>query len=279
VKPRISVVIPAYNSEQYIEETLKHVIHQTLKPYEIIVVDDCSSDRTRMIARKYSSRIVVHEENLGIGASRRDGALNAEGDYVAFCSSDDVWSLFFLKECSKHLSEDTATFTDYYFIPEDSLIPIGKFEAPRYETQNEFRRLVIEWALRKNMFVNFSSVIIPKQIFEKINFEPKLRHGEDLIFLLDSIIHGLKWRHIRYPYLYYRIHRKMGTELIKENKQEFLTLWDFLKDRLTKLGVKQETIENAFKRSYSRHFGLIGRLWRKTPSVIRKPIKTILGKR
>jgi len=276
MKPKISVVIPAYNSERFLEETLKHIMNQTfLEPYEVIVVDDCSTDKTREIAEKYSTRIIVHERNEGIGSSRRDGVLSSEGDYIAFCSSDDLWSLFFLEESYKHLNENTATFTDYYYI-NDSPFPVGQFKAPRYKSQEEFRKLVIEWALKKNMFVNFSSVVIPKQIFEKVNFEPSLRHGEDLIFLLDTVIHGLRWHHIQYPYIYYRIHSEMGTEIIKENKQEFLMLWSYIKDRLAKLGVDQETIESAFKKSHSHHFGLVGRLWRRTPKVIRKPIKKML---
>jgi len=280
MKPKISVVIPAYNSERFLEETLKHVIHQTLEPYEVIIVNDCSTDNTRKIAEKLTSRvnakIINHQGNLGIGASRRDGSLESSGDYISFCSSDDVWNLFFLEESSKHLDENTATFTDYYYIPEDSLIPVGKFLAPKYKSQEEFRRLVIEWALRKNMFVNFSSVIIPKQIFEKTNFEPELRHGEDLIFLLDTVIHGLNWHHIESPYLYYRLHQKMGTELIKTNKIEFLQLWSYIRDRLTKLGVDQEIIGQSFKKSYRRTFGLASRLWRRTPKLIRAPVKKVM---
>lgn len=80
---KISVIIPAYNSQEYIQEAIESVINQTLKSIEIILVDDGSTDKTLEICQKYSrldQRIkVIHQQNKGISAARNIGIKNATG--------------------------------------------------------------------------------------------------------------------------------------------------------------------------------------------------------
>ena len=185
---------------------------------------------------------------MGIGATRLDGALAAKGDFVAFLSSDDLYEPDFLIYSLLKLDRDHATFTDYYRVNEQLQL-ISTFKAPYYKTFEEFRILAINWALRKNMFVNFSSVIMPKWIFEEAKFLLKLRHGEDLVFLLDTIIAGLRWNHIRKPLIKYRIHQKQGSVLL--DHQEWLLTWKMAADRLLKLGIPEEEIALAFLKSKS----------------------------
>lgn len=91
--PRVSVVIPAYNVEQYIRGCIDSVIHQNYSDIEIIVIDDGSKDRTPEILddlSKKDTRVkVIHKENGGVSAARNTGILNARGDYVTFVDGDD----------------------------------------------------------------------------------------------------------------------------------------------------------------------------------------------
>lgn len=88
----ISVVIPAYNSAVYIRETLESVLAQTSPPLEVIVVDDGSTDETAAIVRTYAGRIrLLQQENKGVSAARNLGIQQAQGDYIAFVDSDDLW--------------------------------------------------------------------------------------------------------------------------------------------------------------------------------------------
>jgi hypothetical protein len=98
------------------------------------------------------------------------------------------------------------------------------------------------------MFINFSSAVYPKTIFEACTFESDLRHGEDLIFLLDTIIAGLSYAHIREPHLFYRFHQEQGTNVhaIDEWKQ----LWFHIEQRLTTLGIPKTTIKIAMEKNY-----------------------------
>jgi len=246
---KISVVVPAYNATKYLRHTFYSVVCQTVAPCEIVVVDDCSTDATLDVVRswkilfKFPLKIITHEENMGIGVSRQDGAIAAKGDYVCFLSSDDVLHPKFIESSIPYLDGTHGTFTDYWRCDE-LLKPTSPFVAPHFTNDGEFRILAINWALQKNMFVNFSSVIIPKSFFKKVEFVPDLRHGEDLIFLLDTLIAGFSWRHIPKFLLSYRIHSQQGTAL--RNIKEWLLLWKYLKIRLQSLEVPMRRINQAY---------------------------------
>lgn len=93
-QPLVSILIPLYNQERYFEKCIRSVCNQTYKNLEIVVVNDGSTDRSPLILKKWAekdSRIkVVNKQNEGLPMARRDGFLNASGEYVAFVDSDDV---------------------------------------------------------------------------------------------------------------------------------------------------------------------------------------------
>ena len=95
--PLVSVIMPVYNAEEYIGETIESVISQTYTNWELIIVDDCSKDSSRDIARQYvehDNRIKLIESDTNFGGPARPrnvGIKNAGGGYIAFLDSDDVW--------------------------------------------------------------------------------------------------------------------------------------------------------------------------------------------
>jgi len=97
INPMVSVVIPAYNASKMITETLESVANQTYSNYEVIIVDDCSTDNTYDICKAYCSksekfRIIKTKSNFGCpGGPRNLGVKNATGKYVAFLDADDLW--------------------------------------------------------------------------------------------------------------------------------------------------------------------------------------------
>ncbi len=91
---RVSVVIPAYNVEKYIGKTLGSVIHQTLRPIEVIVINDGSTDRTSKIAKEILSKSdvcwqVIDQPNQGVSVARNIGVGKSSGEYIMFLDSDD----------------------------------------------------------------------------------------------------------------------------------------------------------------------------------------------
>ena len=94
--PLVTVVIPVYNSEQYLRETLESVANQTYSNIEVIVVNDASTDRSMDIIHEFSNRIsnlkiIDLKKNEGVSNARNIGIKNATGNFVAFLDSDDIW--------------------------------------------------------------------------------------------------------------------------------------------------------------------------------------------
>jgi len=88
----ISVIIPAYNSERTISRAVESVLAQTFSDYEIIVVDDGSTDRTGEVVNRYGDKVrYIYQENAGPGAARNKGLAAAAGEWVAFLDADDEW--------------------------------------------------------------------------------------------------------------------------------------------------------------------------------------------
>jgi GT2 family glycosyltransferase len=90
--PRVSAIVPAYNSVRYLPEAIDSVLAQTYRDFEIIVVDDGSTDGTQGVLARYGDRIrVVRQSNQGSAAARNAGILAARGEFIAFLDADDLW--------------------------------------------------------------------------------------------------------------------------------------------------------------------------------------------
>lgn len=92
---KISVIIAVYNVEKYLEESLNSIINQTLKDYEVIIINDGSSDKTSLIAKKYVNKynnfiLLENKENMGLPVSRNRGLLRSSGSYIAIHDGDDI---------------------------------------------------------------------------------------------------------------------------------------------------------------------------------------------
>jgi len=103
--PEVSVIIPAYNAARFIGEALQSVLQQTFQDFEIIVVDDGSTDDTaRVVAGIADPRIrYVYQENKGLAGARNHGLRLAQGTFVAFLDADDLWHPMFLERCVTYL--------------------------------------------------------------------------------------------------------------------------------------------------------------------------------
>jgi glycosyltransferase involved in cell wall biosynthesis len=92
--PRVTIIMPAYNAAETIGDSIESVLQQTYRNWELIVIDDCSTDKTFEIVQSYSNtqiKLLRLEENKGISAARNAGVREASGEYIAFLDSDDLW--------------------------------------------------------------------------------------------------------------------------------------------------------------------------------------------
>jgi len=90
--PDISVIIPTYNRDEFVTKAVDSVLSQSYTSYELIVVDDGSTDNTREVLKPYMDRIsYIYQENAGVSAARNAGIMAASGRWIAFLDSDDTW--------------------------------------------------------------------------------------------------------------------------------------------------------------------------------------------
>ena len=108
VDPLVSIITPTYNSQMFLEQTIDSIVNQTYKNWELIIVDDASSDNTVNIINNYVSEfknihLIQNEINLGAGVARNKGIQAAKGDFIAFLDSDDLWNPNKLKVQIKYM--------------------------------------------------------------------------------------------------------------------------------------------------------------------------------
>ena len=115
--PKISVVIPVYNSENYLKRCLESIVNQTLKDIEIILVDDGSKDGSGRICDEYQAKDkrikVIHQKNAGSGFARNNGIKKATGEFISFIDSDDYIDLDTYKklyDCIRENNAETCIF-------------------------------------------------------------------------------------------------------------------------------------------------------------------------
>ena len=118
----VSIVVPVYNAERFLPETIGLVQKQTYRDWELILVDDCSSDNGAAIVRQYAKddtriRLIQQEVNAGAARSRNLGISQANGRYLCFLDADDIWSSQKLEKELAYMKEKKAAFvfTGYEF--------------------------------------------------------------------------------------------------------------------------------------------------------------------
>ena len=117
---KISIIVPVYNAEKFIKETIDSVLSQDLDNWELLLVDDCSTDTSREIIKQFDDdriRLILQEENKCAYAARNRGLSEADGRYIAFLDADDLWSPDKLSKELAFLKENNAgfVFTSYEF--------------------------------------------------------------------------------------------------------------------------------------------------------------------
>lgn len=121
----VSIIMPSYNTEKYIFESIESVIAQTYKNWELLIIDDCSEDLTIQIIQKYlkvypNIFLIQLEKNSGAAVSRNKGIEKANGEYIAFLDSDDLWEENKLEIQINFMKENNCafSFTEYMEIDE-----------------------------------------------------------------------------------------------------------------------------------------------------------------
>ncbi|CDD16775.1 putative uncharacterized protein [Clostridium sp. CAG:798] len=174
----VSIIVPVYNAEKFLRETIKTVQEQTYKEWELLFVDDCSKDNSiniinEAIKKDCRIKLIELQQNSGAAIARNTGIEKAKGKYIAFLDADDLWDNKKLEKQIAFMRENDYefTFTGYEFAGEDG---VGNGKVVRVP-----QKLTYKQAL-KNTTISTITVILDVNKLEKNLIKmPNVRRGQD----------------------------------------------------------------------------------------------------
>jgi len=196
-KPLVSVIMPVYNSDNYIGQAIESVLSQDYPNFEFIIIDDGSTDKTREVIQRYTdSRIkYLHQENKGVSSARNMGIRHAHGRYIMPLDADDMMAS---ASMTKHLEkfekhpEAGLVYSDVLLIDE-SCNPLRVMTKPEYQD----RKSLIRDLFRAGHPIVPFRLGIRRSVFEKIGFyDEHLLVGEDYDMMRRFVKAGLKAHHL-----------------------------------------------------------------------------------
>lgn len=205
-QPRVTVCIPVYNLAGYVAETLDSVLHQTYCDYEVIIVDDGSTDDTAAAVEPYldDHRFkYVFQENTGLGLARNTALNLASGEWFALLDGDDVWLPDKLA-CQMTIADSDPSanllYTDRCIFFDDNSEPERRYFVDITMREGD----ITEWICEQN-HLPASSVIVKTDDLRAVGGFPDLRRCEDWVTWLKLVRRGVRARACNEPLLRYRV--------------------------------------------------------------------------
>lgn len=197
---KCSIVIPAYNYAQYLDDCIQSCLAQTYKNIEIIVVDDCSTDNTFDVVKKYPVTYIRHQENFGLPTARNTGIANARGERILCLDADDMIDPTFVEKCIS--------------LPGIVVVGVENFGDPGTEAKVlPYHDLSLEAFKEQNRITCTS--MFPKNLWQSVGgFDEKMKEGrEDWDFWLSALEAGWRFTRVEEYLFKYRIHRAEGIRM------------------------------------------------------------------
>lgn len=203
--PAVSVIVPAYNSERFVNACVDSLLAQTCRDVEIIVIDDGSVDSTPEKLKKYigNERVrVITQQNRGVSAARNAGIALASGEFVSFVDSDDVMHPAYIEKCLCLAQSDDCEFV---------LIDVAEFddgEEPVFGSlDNNISDEVaspLEYYLDNGFKGGMSAMFVRRRLIQGLQFPEGVSKGEDLCFSYSLLARLKNGRHLHGPAYFYR---------------------------------------------------------------------------
>jgi glycosyltransferase involved in cell wall biosynthesis len=202
--PQVSVIIPSYNSARFVAQAVESALAQTYPDFEVIVVDDGSTDHTQVVLASYSNRIrTIYQENRGPAAARNTGFRRSRGDYLLFLDSDDLIPPDKLALHVPFLETQPGfglVYSAWQQINEDGTQVLGQVR-PNKQGQ------LLKDILRRDLFFFPGAAVIRRECLERVGpFDESLYGCEDADMWLRLARAGYAFGYIDLPLFQYRFH-------------------------------------------------------------------------
>jgi glycosyltransferase involved in cell wall biosynthesis len=206
--PLISVIMPVYNGEKYIRETIDSVLNQTYRNFEFIIVDDGSTDSTRQIVSSYDDKRIVPlslPRNQGVCNARNQGTGIAKGEYIAFCDADDLYGPNRLQTQLDFLTANPSVDVcgSYFIVFENGQEILVKH--PLHDQQ-----------IKEHFFtgncIGQPSVMGKASVFRQYQYNPELQASEDYELWARMAMGGIVFANLPYALVKYRLHPAQASK-------------------------------------------------------------------
>lgn len=174
----VSIVVPVYNCEKFIDYTIKTVLNQTYQNWELLLVDDCSTDNSISIINGYVAednriKLIKLEKNSGAAVARNEGMKNAKGKYIAFLDSDDLWNENKLEKQINFMKKNkyVFTYTGYEFADEEGNKLDKIVKVPE--------QLTYKQALKNTTIFTSTVIFDVQELGKELIKMPNVRRGQD----------------------------------------------------------------------------------------------------
>lgn len=259
----VSVVMPIYNVEAFVQQAIESVLTQSFSDFELLLINDCSPDNSLDICKQFTDpriKIISHQHNQGLSAARNTGIRNAIGRYIAFIDSDDIWHPDKLTEHVKHLDnapEVGISFSRSLFIDFD-----GK-KTPFYQMP-QLTNIMPSDLLCRNPVGNGSAPVIRRETLSDIQyfgahskeahlyyFDEEFRQSEDIECWI-RIVTTTHWKieGLPAPLTFYRLNEQGLSADISKQYASWEKMIDKVRSYAPKLLLQHENKARAFQLRY-----------------------------
>lgn len=261
----ISVIIPIYNSENYIERCIKSVCRQTYKNLEIICIDDGSSDSAGKILDECAARdrriIAIHQTNHGESYARNEGLKLANGEYIAFVDCDDWLEPTMYEELMKYAEKYDLDMVASSWYKDDDSSSIAIKNQLEVDTGVFDRDDLLEYIYKRDYYRGFAYMwnklykrkMLEDNAGEKLRFDEQFRLGGDVLFLAQAALRTKRAMYIDKPFYHYYQRPESGCHTKDLSKmREWIKVYEIIIKLMEQNHVSTETI-NYIKRFMAYH--------------------------
>lgn len=251
MEKKLSVIVPIYNSENYLKKCIQSILEQGYKDIEVILINDGSTDSSEKICYEFENKDprvrLINKKNEGVSSTRNVGIEKAKGKYIAFVDSDDAIEDNMYVEMLRDIEENCMPIIGYKYIDENDKILDEKFpyDQEGIFNKNNFYIFFEKYALNSPVNKIFNLDIIKKN---NIRFEEDLSLGEDLIFVLEYIKYIDKFKVINKTYYRYLVSN--NTSLSKKYRPDLLKIQTRIIEKLYEALEQDQNVFECYKNDF-----------------------------
>lgn len=228
---KVSIIIPIYNAEKFLEQSIKSVLCQTYSNIEVVIVNDGSTDKSQEICKMLSLKderiVLINKENEGAGKARLTGIQNSRGKYIGFLDADDLMEPYFIEKMLTALEANNADLVEcgYYIFSENTLKKHDVFSENLIYNREQFRQKVVA----NTIIDGYEAVVLWNKLYRKTIIDKFVSiHAanvlEDYIFNMQYYLGVENYAYLNERLIRYRVtenslSRKYNPELISELKK------------------------------------------------------------